>query len=284
MTTKTRRNTWRTGIFAAGICALATVSLTAPASSAPADGGAEYVALGDSGAATTGVRDFDLSAPLQCARSTANTPKLVAAALGVRLDDRTCSSAKIPHLTTSQGAGIAPQFDGLGPATELVTVHIGANDAQMTKYILTCHLAGARPCADPAWDGDIDAIAASYSTALRQISTLAPNAKVYVDGWPTYVREGGCPDLVGLRPADAVYIQAAFDRLNSVVSREAAARGAVYIDTRPESIGHDMCAPAGTRWFEPLIATQTLVPYHPTLEGMRGIADIITRSIRATQG
>ncbi|WP_309231131.1 SGNH/GDSL hydrolase family protein [Nocardia sp. SYP-A9097] len=222
--------------------------------------------------------------PMQCLRSTANTPKLVAASLGVRLDDRTCSSAKIPHLTTSQGAGIAPQLDGLGPNTKLVTVHIGANDADMTKYILTCHLAGAKPCADPAWGSAIDGIAAAYSTALHQISVLAPNAKVYVDGWPTYVSEGGCADLAGLRPADAIHIQIAFDRLSAVVAREAVAAGAVYIDTRPESIGHDMCAPVGTRWFEPLLATQTLLPYHPTLEGMRGVADIIVRSIRATQG
>ncbi|WP_067570925.1 SGNH/GDSL hydrolase family protein, partial [Nocardia acidivorans] len=251
---------------------------------APADGGAPYVALGDSGAATTGALALDLGAPPQCLRSTANTPKLVAADLGMRLDDRTCSSAKIPHLTTSQGAGIAPQFEGLGPNTELVTVHIGANDAEMTRYILTCHLAGVRPCADPAWDGSIDAIAASYSAALHRISALAPNARIYVDGWPAYVRAGGCADLVGLRPADALVIQAAFDWLNAVVAREAAAAGAIYIDTRPESIGHDMCAPAGARWFEPLLATQTLLPYHPTLEGMRGIADIIVRAIRTQRG
>ncbi|MFB7724070.1 SGNH/GDSL hydrolase family protein [Nocardia sp. NPDC056100] len=280
----TPRNHWGTGLLAAALLALAASATPAPATAAPADGGATYVALGDSGAATTGVQDFDTSAPLQCARSTANTPKLVALELGLKLDDRTCSSAKIPHLTTSQGPGIAPQFDGLGPNTTLVTVHIGANDAQMTKYILTCHLAGLKPCADPAWDADIDGIANAYSTALHQISVLAPNAKIYVDGWPTYVRPGGCADLIGLRPEDAVHIQAAFDRLNAVVSRAAVAAGAVYIDTRPESIGHDMCAPAGVRWFEPLLATQTLVPYHPTLEGMRGVADIIVRAVRANQG
>ncbi|MEV2222327.1 SGNH/GDSL hydrolase family protein [Nocardia vinacea] len=279
---KTRRTGWRAGALAIGLPALTSVLLAAPASSAPADGGTAYVALGDSGAATTGVQKFDTGAPLQCARSTANTPKLVAADLSLKLDDRTCSSAKIPDLTASQGPGVTPQFEALGPKTQLVTVHIGANDAHMTKYILTCHLAGAKPCADPAWDTDIHSIAAAYSTALHQISALAPNARIFVDGWPTYVRDGGCPDLIGLRPADAATIQAAFDRLNSVVAREAAAAGATYIDTRPQSTGHDMCAPAGIRWFDPIVATETLVPYHPTLEGMRGVADIITQAIRSS--
>ncbi|MFE6864217.1 SGNH/GDSL hydrolase family protein [Nocardia sp. NPDC057668] len=279
--TTTRRNPWGRGAFAAGLCALAAAALSAPAQAAPADGGAEYVALGDSGAATTGIQKFDSGAPLQCIRSTANTPKLVAAALGVRLDDRSCSSAKIPHLTTSQGAGIAPQFEALGPATKLVTVHIGANDASMTTYILSCHLGGVKQCADPAWDASIDAIAGSYAAALQQISALAPNAKIYVDGWPTYVRDGGCADLPGLRPQDAAVVQRAFDRLNTVVAREAAANGATYIDTRAGSVGHDMCAAPGVRWFDPLLATQTLIPYHPTLEGMSGVADIIVRAIRA---
>ncbi|MBP2192344.1 SGNH/GDSL hydrolase family protein [Nocardia goodfellowii] len=269
--------------IAAGLLSTGPMMLAPNATAAPADGGAEYVALGDSGAATTGVQKFDPSAPLQCIRSTANTPKLVAEALGVRLDDRTCSSAKIKDLTTPQGPGVPPQFDALGPNTKLVTVHIGANDTNMTRYVLNCHTAGARPCADPAWDADIDAIAAPYSTALQRISELAPNAEVYVDGWPLYVREGGCPELIGLRPTDAATVQRAFDRLNTIVAAGAAAHDATYIDTRTRAIGHDMCAPEGVRWFDPVLATETLIPYHPTPTGMRGIADIMLEAIRSTR-
>jgi lysophospholipase L1-like esterase len=280
----TRRNRWRGAAITTGLLAL-TSGLLAPAAAAPADGGAEYVALGDSGAATTGVQNFDTSAPPQCARSTTNTPKLVAEDLGLRLDDRTCSSAEITDLTSSQGPGIAPQFEALGPETTLVTVHIGANDAQMTRHVVACHLAGISGgvCVDPRWDADIDAIAASYTAALQQISTLAPKAAIFIDGWPLYVRDGGCPELPGLRPADASYVQAEFDRLNTVVSRAATARSATYIDTKSQSIGHDMCAPPGIRWFDPVLATETLVPYHPTVQGMRGVADIIVAAIRSSR-
>ncbi|MFE9324834.1 hypothetical protein ACIHDR_18345 [Nocardia sp. NPDC052278] len=126
---KTRRTGWRAGALAISLLTLTSALLAAPASTAAADGSAAYVALGDSGAATTGVQKFDTGAPLQCARSTANTPKLVAADLSLKLDDRTCSSAKIPDLIASQGPGITAQFDALGPKTQLVTLHIGANDA-----------------------------------------------------------------------------------------------------------------------------------------------------------
>ncbi|WP_327118513.1 SGNH/GDSL hydrolase family protein [Nocardia sp. NBC_01730] len=276
-------NLRRVTTITASLLALVAVAVAAPTSAVPTEG-AEYVALGDSGAATTGVRNFDASAPLRCIRSTADTPKLVAQDLGLRLDDRTCSSARIPDLTTSQGPGIAPQFDALGPNTRLVTVHIGANDALMAEHIIACHATGVlgRACAGPSWDADIDGIAASYSTALRQISTLAPNAKVFVDGWPLYIRDGGCPEVVGLRPSDAVHVQAAFDRLNTVVARGAAANGATYVDTRTASEGHDMCAPVGVRWFDPVLATETLLPYHPTPQGMRGVADVIVAAVRAS--
>ncbi|MEU2256932.1 GDSL-type esterase/lipase family protein [Nocardia xishanensis] len=145
-------------------------------------------------------------------------------------------------------------------------------------------MAGLRggACADPAWDPAIDGIVTTYSTALQRIAALAPKAKVFVDGWPLYVRDGGCPALVGLRPEDAAVVQRAFDRLNSVVARAATEYGATYTDTRTPSAGDDMCAPEGVRWFDPLVATETLLPYHPTSTGMRGVADIVVVAVRAS--
>ncbi|NNH74657.1 SGNH/GDSL hydrolase family protein [Nocardia uniformis] len=270
-------------ISAALALAAAALLPAGAAQAAPADGGADYVALGDSGAATTGAVNLDTSVPLLCLRSRTNTPHFVAERLGLRLDDRTCSSARLAHLTTSQYPGVAPQFDALGPNTRLVTVHIGANDAKFTNYMLGCHAAALRGgCAGTPdnWNADIDAIAAPYAAALQQISTLAPNATIVVDGWPQYLRDGGCPELLGLAAGDARYIQSHFERLNSVVARAATAQGAVYVDTRTASIGHDACAPEGVRWFDPLLATETLLPYHPTVQGMRGVAAEIVTAVR----
>ncbi|WP_256668261.1 SGNH/GDSL hydrolase family protein [Nocardia cyriacigeorgica] len=246
--------------------------------------GAEYVALGDSGAATTGVVDVDPTAPLACIRSNSNAPTLVAQRLGLELDDRTCSSAKIPDLTRSQAPGAGPQLDALGPNTRIVTLHIGANDANMTRYILGgCHAGavtgGCAAAADPQWDADIDAIAPAYAAALDEISRRAPHATIFVDGWPTYLGASSCPAMLGLRDTDAPYIQSKFARLNSVVGREAAAHGAIYIDTVVASPSAGMCADPSVRWFDPILADQTLLPYHPTLAGHRGVADRIVAAI-----
>ncbi|MEU4649748.1 SGNH/GDSL hydrolase family protein [Nocardia fluminea] len=249
--------------------------------------GATYVALGDSGAATTGAVDLDLTAPLRCVRSSSNAPKLVAERLGLALDDRTCSSAKIPDLYGSQGAGIDPQFDALGPATRIVTLHMGANDATMTEFILGhCH-AGALDggCAaesDPEWDNRIDAIAPAYEAALADITRRAPEATVFVDGWPTYLTNTSCPAMLGLLPADAAYIQSKFERLNTVVARAAAEHGAVYIDTVAASREFGMCADPAVRWFDPILADQTLLPYHPTLAGHRGVAELIVAAVESS--
>lgn len=272
-------------ISAALALAAAALLPAGAAQAAPADGGAEYVALGDSGAATTGAVNLDTSVPLPCLRSKTNTPHFVAESLGLRLDDRTCSSARIEHLTQSQGAGIAPQFDALGPNTKLVTVHIGANDAKFTNYLLSCYTAALRGgCAGTpsGWDADIDGIAGAYAAALQQISTLAPKATIVIDGWPQYLRDGGCPELLGLAAGDAHYIQSKFERLNSVVASAASAHGAIYVDTVAASIGQDACAPAGVRWFDPLLATETLLPYHPTVQGMRGVAAEIVKTVRSS--
>ncbi|MEV0851941.1 SGNH/GDSL hydrolase family protein [Nocardia fluminea] len=249
--------------------------------------GATYVALGDSGAATTGAVDLDVAAPLRCVRSTANAPKLVAERLGLALDDRTCSSAKIPDLYGSQGAGIGPQFDALGPATRIVTLHMGANDAAMTEFILGhCHAgalgAGCAAEADPQWDNRIDAIAPAYGAALAEITRRAPAATVFVDGWPTYLTNTSCPAMLGLLPADAAYIQSKFERLNTVVARAAAEHGAVYIDTVAASREFGMCADPAVRWFDPILADQTLLPYHPTRAGHRGVAELIVAAVESS--
>ncbi|MFC8045287.1 SGNH/GDSL hydrolase family protein [Nocardia sp. NPDC057353] len=272
-------------LCAATAAALALVAT--PAAHAEPQGGARYVALGDSGAATTGVLHIDPSAPLLCARSTANAPALVARALGVELDDRTCSAAKIRDLTGRQSGTVAPQFEALGPDTEIVTLHIGANDAEMTKFIIGgCHTAAVTgscaTAADPAWDAAIDAIAPAYAAALDEIERRSPKARIFVDGWPTYFDPGTCAAMVGLLADDAAYIQSKFDRLNTVVAGEATAHGATYIDTRRASIGHGMCSPAATRWFDPVVGGDTMLPYHPTLAGHRGVAAAIVDAIHSS--
>ncbi|WP_405132839.1 SGNH/GDSL hydrolase family protein [Nocardia sp. NBC_01388] len=284
-----RRTRYRRTATVLALGVFVTAGATGTASAQPfghetALGGQEYVALGDSGAATTGVQFFDPDAPLACAQSTRNTPKLVARKLGLRLDDRTCSSAEIGDLTGRQFGFIPPQFDALGPDTRLVTVHIGANDAATWKSHLACMIAPGSngTCAAELdnWQARTEAIGPEFGAALSEIHSRAPQARIYVDGWTTYVRDTGCAAAL-LTPAGATNIQQRYDLLNDVVRREAERAGATYIDTRTPGIGHDSCA-GDQRWIEPAIPGDTLVPFHPTLSGMEAIADIIVAAVKAT--
>lgn len=217
-------------------------------------------------------------------QSTANTPKLLARTLGVQPDDRTCSSAKIPDLWGSQGPGVAPQFDALGRNTKLVTLHIGANDARFTDFIVSCVLDNVvgRTCArGEEWSAAIQAIRPAYAAALEEIHRRSPDAKIVVNGWPIYLRPQGCAEALLTGP-NAAYVQSKFDELNSVVSSEAAAHGASYVETQTAGQGHDACAPRGERWIEPIVADQTLVPFHLTLRGMSDIAAELGRALRAS--
>ena len=101
--------------------------VVAPAASAgePLD----YVALGDSYSAASGVLPPDLTAPPQCLRSVSNYPHVIAATIGAQLTDVSCGGADTGDYVAEQYPGVAPQLDALAPDTQLVTMTIGGNDS-----------------------------------------------------------------------------------------------------------------------------------------------------------
>jgi hypothetical protein len=55
--------------------------------------------------------------------------------------------------------------------------------------------------------------------------------------------------------------------LNAVVKRAAEETGGAYVDFSQACEGHDACKPAGTRWIEPLLFGQSILPVHPNALG-----------------
>lgn len=131
--------------LAAAVAASATLAglgLALPAQ-AQADSRVNYVALGDSYSAGSGVLPLDLSAPLECARSSLNYPHDLAAEAGLNLTDVTCGGAQTKDFAGSQYPGVAPQLDALDANTGLVTMTIGGNDSGVfIDAILACGSAG----------------------------------------------------------------------------------------------------------------------------------------------
>lgn len=235
-------------VVAVAAAAAASTLSAAPATAAPAPGA--YVALGDSFSAGSGIAPQTPSGI--CGRSAVNYPTLVARELGIdTVRDVTCGAAESENLAgpqTGLGGGVAaPQFDALGPDTTLVTLGIGGNDIQLVQLAAGCISVLPAPltpsCSDrpDTYSDRIDAFAATYDTILDEIARRAPAAQVVMVGYPTGIRPGGCLDSQPVRPADATYLQARIDQLNSVMSRAAAAHDDTFVDLAPTTRDHDVC-------------------------------------------
>ncbi|MFB2583727.1 SGNH/GDSL hydrolase family protein [Herbiconiux liukaitaii] len=191
--------------------------------------GESYVALGDSYSAGFGLTPFSEVPASGCFQALENYPHLVAAELGLELEDRTCSGAvtanirDTPQVTITQ-AGTAPvQSASLSADTDVVTVTIGGNDLGFSTVAETCVAesatgplvldvlgVGLANCKDyyaPVVDGvEVDrlkylldtTVAPALDETFALIEEKAPNAKVFVIGYPAItpdlaeVPAGGC--------------------------------------------------------------------------------------------
>lgn len=282
-----------TASIALGVAALGFTAPTAQAAGAsPAAEPLEYVALGDSYSAGSGVLPIDFSSPL-CLRSTANYPHVIAERTGAQLTDVTCGGAQTKHFTESQHPGVGPQIEALSAETDLVTLTIGGNDSStFVNAILSCGTAGVlhfgqgSPCRDQYGSSFEDTIEEStypaLVSALQEVRAKAPNAEVAVLGYPWIPPAASVPSCFVKLPiasGDVPYVRGIQERLNTVVERAAQETGATFVDFAQESEGHDACQPVGTRWIEPVLFGTSLVPVHPNALGEQRMAEHTLRTL-----
>jgi lysophospholipase L1-like esterase len=264
--------------------AAAVLGLVTTASVAQAEEPLDYVALGDSYSAASGVLPPDPSAPLLCLRSTRNYPHVLAAQTGARLTDVTCGAAETRHFTTAQYPGVAPQVNALSAGTDLVTMTIGGNDSGVfIGAILACGSAGiltlghGSPCANLYGSRFEDTIRTTtypaLVSALQAVMAKAPNARVAILGYPWILPQtGGCFEKMPIARGDVPYLRSLQTTLNDAVARAATATGATYVDMNAVSEGHDACQPLGVRWIEPVLQTTNPVVVHPNALGEANMA------------
>lgn len=284
----------RTPLTAAACLAVLAVFAPAPAfaHSAPID---EYVALGDSSVAGPLIPDWDTGEP-GCLRSTNNWAVEVAAELDVpNLTDVSCSAATAEHMAKPQplplGGFAPPQFDALSDSTDLVTTTIGGNDVGLVGEALLCVNLLPEPagqsCKDRLTSGGVDKLAAkidafepAFGRMLDGIREHAPNARVVVVGYGTYIQPGGCYPETPVWSRDADYLQDTIGRLDDMMARQSAEHGVEFVDIREVTEGRDLCAPTGTRWYESLVPTSPATPLHPNKIGMTGIGEAVAAELR----
>jgi hypothetical protein len=295
-----------TAVLAAALPLVAAPLAAAPNAAAAADGTYdEYVALGDSWSADVVIADTNGTpdttyAPVGCGQSHTNYPKLLAAELGItNFRDATCGGAETDDFYAPQSVepgGTNPaQFDRLTPTTDLVTVGIGGNDAEIAGAAMDCFGVfpdnetappGTAPEQVPsggckhkyAPEGGEDQLAQQILeaepkvvAALQEIHRLSPDARVLIIDYFAAVPEHACYPAVPISEEDMVYLHATMLRLNAMVQRAAAAGGAEFVDSYTPTIGHDICQAPNVRYAEvygPSVNGPAVgVPAHPNSAG-----------------
>lgn len=278
----------------------------------------QYVALGDSYSAGEGTYDYlpdskayhrsDESYPYYVAdEKNLGTPTFVA-----------CSGARTADLyeTNPSNPGEGPQVGRLQDATQVVSLTIGGNDAGFATVISEC----AQHAAHSGWgcknntsltasvDDRLDALAgtdpatgddgrtiSSLKQVYLDISYAAPNAKIFVGGYPKlfgssqsyYDSNSAAPSgkvcdltaFVTLDYDDALWLNQVGDDLNDIIEdavQEARNEGAnVYFVSPALFSGHGLCD-SGEPWITPVTLTGPEAGWppkplpeslHPTVSG-----------------
>jgi lysophospholipase L1-like esterase len=260
-----------------------------------------YVALGDS--YTSGplipVQRNDEKTPLGCLQSDRNYPHLVAPVLGLpQFEDASCSGAQTSDMTGPQdveGGTNQPQFDRLTGTTKVVTIGIGGNDIGFSEIAIACGRGGIEdpfgtPCQDEyvvdgvdTVDVRLEQLARDLDATLDGIEARAPQARVFVVGYPSILPDTGpgCYPLMPIAPGDLDYVRSIPKRLNATIRVVAAANEDVFVDTETPSRGHDACQPPTVKWVEPVVPTELAAPVHPNARGEAGMAAAVLDAMRA---
>lgn len=273
-----------------GFAALATA-----ASAAPIAAGSTYVALGSSYAAGPGVGQPAADSPGRCAQSADNYARQVAAALKLKLVDRSCGGA-----TTADVLGVGPlknppQIEGVTADARLVTVTIGGNDIRYMADlgVGVCRkspdrfpeAARERACARPA-DFNLDSAFAADEAAMKaigdEVRRRAPQARLVFVDYITVLPKGAPCAATGLSDADAAELRARAERLEQATARAAKAAHAELMKASELSRSHDACA--ADAWVEAFVPARPgggwgPVSFHPRLAAMTAIAGALERQL-----
>ncbi|MFD7657866.1 SGNH/GDSL hydrolase family protein [Actinosynnema sp. NPDC059797] len=222
----------------------------------PAPAAPELVALGDSYAAGLGAGGESSNS---CRRSSAAHPALWAERNGATLVFAACSGA-----TT---ADVERQVTRITPATTLVTLTVGGNDAGFADVMTTCTLGEDEGCVQRVEQAEAfvrDELPARLDALYGLVREQAPDqARVVVLGYPRLFGGGSSLCLMSKPKRDA--LDRAVDVIDEVVAARAGAAGFTYADVRDEFDGHGVCS--GDPWINGLVLLPYDRSFHPDREG-----------------
>ena len=241
----------------------------------------DYVALGDSFSAGPFITTMRTD-PQGCARSRSNYPAFLADWLDVAsYTDVSCSAAVTADLYEPMqmfdGNTTGPQLDAVSADTDLVTIGMGGNDFAIYDSLIRCQDGASCPVEE--LKADARRVAGRIEQAVRRIQRAAPDASVYVVGYPDILPTEGTCNAVGVSAEVLGPVTEIAGLLNASIDKGATAAGATYIDMEAISDGHDVCA-EGRSWVNgPRFRAGVAAPFHPKINGMRAVAAELYRTI-----
>jgi hypothetical protein len=257
------------------------------------------VALGDSYTSAPGVGDPVGRAG--CGRSADDYPHLVAAELGLALDDVSCGGATTADATRPQRTAsgpVAPQLSAVGPDTALVSVQLGGDDLGFSAIVEQCLALSpwgptrsgwtCRAHYDPDGQDQLASLAQGAGTRLGELLAAAahraPSARLVVVGYPDIlpVSGSGCWPTMPFTTVDAGYLNAVEQTLNGALAAAARRQGATFVDTYGPSEAHSACATAAARWIEPVVPRAPGAPVHPNATGEAAMARLVAAAASGT--
>jgi len=286
----TGRHPGRKGLLVLVVAAVLGFIVGAPSAGAATR---NYVALGDSYSADPGVSGLASGISPLCLQSSADYPHQVGAAKGFNTTDVSCSGATSSDMTSSQYWGVAPQFDALSSSTNVVTVGIGGNDNNLfLGALVSCGITDiwdflniGSPCKALFGNTFANAVSSDATTiggVIQGIHAHAPNATVFVTGYPDILpQSGNCYPKMPLTTGDTSYLNGVEEDLNTMLSSEASANNATFVDTFTPSIGHDACKSGSAQWVNAIIATNGGISVHPTPNGVTETTTLIEAAMTA---
>lgn len=239
---------------------LVTAVAAMPAAEAAA--AVNYVALGDSYSSGLGAGSY-ISSSGSCDRSTNAYPEQWAAAHApASFVSVACAGATTSDVTGSQ-------VSALSASTTLVSLTIGGNDAGFSSVMETCVLKSTSSCVSAVSTAESfvsTQLPAKLNSALQQVRTHAPNAKIVLLGYPELYDLSKSSTCIGLSTTDRTDLNKAADALDSAMAAAAISNGDTFADVRGQFAHHEICD-GGSSWLNSVNILSISSSYHPTAAG-----------------
>jgi lysophospholipase L1-like esterase len=242
-----------------------------------------YVALGDSVAAGVGLKtDSDSSA---CNRTDQSYPVVLARNLNYSVKNLACSGATLSEgILGKQDVNkllVAPQIEQLFalPRPDVVTITIGANDAQWTSIIAKCYTGVCGSDADTAAINDrLATVTSNIQKMLVAINDHYKNnpppivLTSYYQVFP--VTSVTCTDLKNIDQSELTWGRQQQAAIGGAV--ESAVKNYPFATYAPiDFTGHELCS--SDPWVQGISDKQ---PYHPTEAGQAAIASQLAKALQ----